>query len=140
MPDPVCRLNCRFEVPMTDPILTCPSCRTEIKLTESLAAPLKGVQTFDYIDGIWVADPKCAFAVAVALRESLVAGSAEQAFRDGDRTFPSICGTGCTYWAVALCELASTESLFPRLLPVVYLGIRARLASASDIARRRSQE
>jgi hypothetical protein len=25
---------------MTDPILTCPSCRTEIKLTESLAAPL----------------------------------------------------------------------------------------------------
>jgi hypothetical protein len=25
---------------MTDPTLTCPSCRTEIKLTESLAAPL----------------------------------------------------------------------------------------------------
>jgi hypothetical protein len=25
---------------MTDPTLTCPNCRTEIKLTESLAAPL----------------------------------------------------------------------------------------------------
>jgi hypothetical protein len=25
---------------MTDPILTCPHCRTDIKLTESLAAPL----------------------------------------------------------------------------------------------------
>ena len=25
---------------MTDPTLTCPTCRTEIKLTESLAAPL----------------------------------------------------------------------------------------------------
>jgi hypothetical protein len=25
---------------MTEPTLTCPSCRTEIKLTESLAAPL----------------------------------------------------------------------------------------------------
>jgi hypothetical protein len=25
---------------MTDPILTCPNCRTDIKLTESLAAPL----------------------------------------------------------------------------------------------------
>ena len=25
---------------MTEPIITCPNCRTEIKLTESLAAPL----------------------------------------------------------------------------------------------------
>ena len=25
---------------MTDPTITCPNCRTEIKLTESLAAPL----------------------------------------------------------------------------------------------------
>jgi hypothetical protein len=25
---------------MTDPTITCPSCKTEIKLTESLAAPL----------------------------------------------------------------------------------------------------
>jgi uncharacterized protein DUF2130 len=113
--------------------------KADVALIVSQALP-KGVQTFDYIDGIWVADPKCAFAVAVALRESLVAVSAEQAFSEGDRTFPPICGTGCTYLAVALCELGSTESLFPRLLPVVYLGIRARLASASDIARRRSQE
>jgi hypothetical protein len=25
---------------MTEPIITCPNCKTEIKLTESLAAPL----------------------------------------------------------------------------------------------------
>jgi hypothetical protein len=36
----------------------------------------KGLQTFDYIDGVWVTDPKCAVALAVALRGSLVALSA----------------------------------------------------------------
>jgi hypothetical protein len=35
----------------------------------------QGVQTFNYVDGIWVADAKCAIAVTVALLESLVAVS-----------------------------------------------------------------
>ena len=28
------------ELPMTEPTIICPNCKTEIKLTESLAAPL----------------------------------------------------------------------------------------------------
>jgi hypothetical protein len=49
--------------------------KADVCLIVSQALP-KGVQTFDYIDGVWVTDPKCALAVAVALRESLVALSA----------------------------------------------------------------
>lgn len=30
----------RGEMAMHDPIITCPNCKTEIKLTEQLAAPL----------------------------------------------------------------------------------------------------
>jgi hypothetical protein len=35
---------------MTEPTLTCPTCRTEIKLTESLAAPLIEVTRRRYED------------------------------------------------------------------------------------------
>ena len=46
--------------------------KADVALIVSQALP-KGLQTFDYIDGVWVTDPKCAIAVAVALRESLLA-------------------------------------------------------------------
>ena len=49
--------------------------KADVALIVSQALP-KGVQTFDYIDGVWVTEPKCAVAVAVALRESLIALSA----------------------------------------------------------------
>jgi hypothetical protein len=44
------------------------------------------VQTFDFIDGVWVTDPKCAIAVAVALRESLLALSAARLAGEGQQT------------------------------------------------------
>jgi hypothetical protein len=46
--------------------------KADVALIVSQALP-KGLQTFDYIGGVWVTDPKCAAAVAVALRESLLA-------------------------------------------------------------------
>jgi hypothetical protein len=46
---------------MTEPILTCPTCRTEIKLTESLAAPL-------------IADTRRRCETQLAQKEAEVAG------------------------------------------------------------------
>jgi hypothetical protein len=59
--------------------------KADVCLIVSQALP-KGVQTFDYIDGVWVTDPKCALAVAVALRESLVALSAARPAGEGQQT------------------------------------------------------
>ena len=59
--------------------------RADVALIVSQALP-KDVQTFDYIDGIWVTDPKCAIAVAVALRESLLAVSAARLAGEGQQT------------------------------------------------------
>jgi hypothetical protein len=59
--------------------------KADVALIVSHALP-KGVQTFDYIDGIWVADPKCAVAVAVALRESLLALSVARLAGEGQQT------------------------------------------------------
>jgi hypothetical protein len=53
---------------MTDPTLTCPSCRTEIKLTESLAAPL-------------IADTRKRYETKLAQKEAEVAAR-ETAIRD----------------------------------------------------------
>jgi hypothetical protein len=59
--------------------------KEDAALIVSQALP-KGLQTLDYIEGIWVADPKCAVAVAVALRESLVALSAARLAGEGQQT------------------------------------------------------
>jgi hypothetical protein len=59
--------------------------RADIALIVSQALP-KDVQTFDYIDGIWVTDPKCAVAVAVALRESLLVLSTARLASEGQQT------------------------------------------------------
>jgi hypothetical protein len=59
--------------------------KADVALIVSHALP-KGLQTFDYIDGIWVTDPKCALAVAVALRESLLAISAARLAGEGQQT------------------------------------------------------
>jgi hypothetical protein len=59
--------------------------KADVALIVSQALP-KGVQTFDFIDGVWVTDPKCAVAVAVALRESLLALSAARRAGEGQQT------------------------------------------------------
>jgi Uncharacterized protein conserved in bacteria (DUF2130) len=46
----------------------------------------KGLQTFDQIDGVWVTEPRCAVAVAIALRESLIALAAARAAGEGQQT------------------------------------------------------
>lgn len=43
----------------------------EVALLVSQALP-KGVETFDLIDGVWVAETRCAIPVAIALRQSLI--------------------------------------------------------------------
>jgi hypothetical protein len=45
----------------------------------------KGLQTFDQIDGVWVTEPRCAVAVAIALRESLIALAAARAAGEASR-------------------------------------------------------
>jgi hypothetical protein len=59
--------------------------KADVALIVTQALP-KSVQTFDYIDGVWVTDSKCAIAVAVALRESLLALSAAQLAGEGQQT------------------------------------------------------
>jgi hypothetical protein len=59
--------------------------KADVALIVSQALP-KGLQTFDHIDGIWVTEPKCAVAVAVALRESLLALSAARLAGEGQQT------------------------------------------------------
>src|ERR1700733_9849156 len=59
--------------------------KADVALIVSQTLP-KGLQTFDYIDGVWVTDPKCAIAVAVALRESLLAVSTARLAGEGQQT------------------------------------------------------
>jgi hypothetical protein len=60
---------------MTDPTLTCPTCRTEIKLTESLAAPL-------------LADTRRRYETQLAQKEAEVAAR-ESAIRDQQQQLAS---------------------------------------------------
>jgi hypothetical protein len=59
--------------------------KADVALIVSHALP-KGLQTFDQIDGVWVTEPRCAVAVAVALRESLIALSAARLAGEGQQT------------------------------------------------------
>ena len=46
----------------------------------------KGVDLFDYIDGIWVLDPKCAIPIAIALRQSMIEVAAVRLAGEGQHT------------------------------------------------------
>jgi hypothetical protein len=46
----------------------------------------KGIDLFDYIEGIWVLDPKCAAPVAIALRQSLIEVAAARQAGEGQHT------------------------------------------------------
>ena len=55
------------------------SARAEVALIVSQTLP-KGVETFGFIDGVWVSESRCAIPVAIALREYLIGiASARQA-------------------------------------------------------------
>jgi hypothetical protein len=59
--------------------------KADVALIVSQALP-KGLQTFDLIDGVWVTEPRYAVAVAIALRESLIALSAARLAGEGQQT------------------------------------------------------
>lgn len=59
--------------------------RAEIALIVSRALP-KGVETFDLIDNVWVADPRFAVPLAVALRQSLIDLAGSRQAQEGQQT------------------------------------------------------
>jgi hypothetical protein len=61
------------------------SANAELALLVSTALP-KGVTAFDHVDGIWVAEPRCAIPVAIALRQSLIEIAKVRQAGDGQQT------------------------------------------------------
>ena len=57
----------------------------ELALLVTTALP-KGVTAFDLVDGIWVAEPRCAIPVAIALRQSLIEIAKVRQAGDGQQT------------------------------------------------------
>jgi hypothetical protein len=61
------------------------SANAELALLVSNALP-KGVTAFDHVDGIWVAESRCAIPVAIALRQSLIEIAKVRQAGDGQQT------------------------------------------------------
>jgi len=61
------------------------SAKAEIALLITSALP-KGVVAFDLIDGVWVAETRCALAVAVVLRQSLIELAMARDSGEGQKT------------------------------------------------------
>ena len=59
--------------------------KAEVSILVSDALP-KGVETFDLVDGVWVAHSRYVIPVAVALRQSLIEISSARQSRDGQET------------------------------------------------------
>ena len=59
--------------------------KAEIAIIISQALP-KEVDTFGFIDGVWVADPKVALPVALSLRQSLIEVAAARQASEGQQT------------------------------------------------------
>lgn len=57
-------------------------CGADIALVISNALP-KDIESFDFVDGIWVAHPRCAVPVAIALRQSLGAVNSARTMQQG---------------------------------------------------------
>jgi hypothetical protein len=106
---------------MTDPTLTCPSCRTEIKLTESLAAPL-------------IADARKRYEAQLAQKEAQFAAR-EAAIRDQQEKLTSarqeIEAEVATRLDQARGKIAVAEALKAKRLVETDLDARARLAAAA---------
>jgi hypothetical protein len=61
------------------------SAQAEIALIISSALP-KGVETFDLIDGVWVAETRYAIPLAIALRQSLIEVATSRQAQEGQQT------------------------------------------------------
>lgn len=61
------------------------SARAEAALIVSQALP-KGVDTFDYVEGVWVSHVRCAIPVAIAVRQSLIELAMARRSHDGQQT------------------------------------------------------
>jgi hypothetical protein len=59
--------------------------KAELALIVSQALP-KGTHAFDLIDGVWVAEARCAVPVAIALRQSLIQLAAARQASEGQQT------------------------------------------------------
>lgn len=59
--------------------------KADLGLIVSHALP-KDIDTFGYLDGVWVTSPKCAVPVAISLRESLILMSGVRAASEGQQT------------------------------------------------------
>lgn len=60
-------------------------CGADVALIISQALP-KHIEQFDLIDGVWVAHPRCALPVAVALRQTLIEVSSSRLVQQGQQT------------------------------------------------------
>lgn len=61
------------------------SANAELALLISNALP-KGVTAFDHVDGVWIAEHRCAIPVAIALRQSLIEIAKVRQAGDGQQT------------------------------------------------------
>lgn len=61
------------------------SANAGIALIVSTALP-KGVETFDFVDGIWVTKPRYAIPLVIALRQSLIESAKSRLATEGQRT------------------------------------------------------
>jgi hypothetical protein len=59
--------------------------KAEIALLVSQVLP-KGVDAFDFIDGVWVTESRCAIPVAIALRQSLIELASARQAGEGQKT------------------------------------------------------
>lgn len=82
--------------------------KAEIALIVSQALP-KGVEAFDFIDGVWVTESRCAIPVAMALRQSLIDLSAARHAGEGQQTkmemvYKYLTGSGFRHRVEAIVE------------------------------------
>jgi hypothetical protein len=59
--------------------------KADVALIISHSLP-KSVETFDLIDGVWVAHPRCAIPVAIALRHALIEVATTRVAQEGQQT------------------------------------------------------
>jgi hypothetical protein len=59
--------------------------RADVALIISHALP-KGTQSFDLLDGVWVAEPRCAIPVAIAIRQTLIQVAGTRLAGEGQQT------------------------------------------------------
>jgi len=59
--------------------------KADVALIVSAALP-KGIKNFDFVDGIWVTESRCAMSVAIALRQTLIELSAARQASEGQQS------------------------------------------------------